>query len=133
GRGAVPGLGRGALDDRRQRGGGRRPLRPMNEARALGTRDLTEGDWISFDAQLTAEDVDAFAALTGDHSPIHVSADHARRAGFRDRVVHGMLMASLLSTVVGMYLPGRRALLMAQKTDFLEPVTVGARVTVTAR
>jgi 3-hydroxybutyryl-CoA dehydratase len=102
-------------------------------ARDASAEDFAIGDWVSFDVSLRAEEVDAFAALTGDRSPIHVSQDYAEQAGFRERVVHGMLAAAFLSSVVGMFLPGRKAMLMAQKTDFIEPIPLGATITVTAR
>jgi len=103
------------------------------QAASLGLADIKPGDWVSFEVRLGPDSVDSFAALTGDRSPIHVCNEYARRAGFRSRIVHGMLSASYLSTVVGMFLPGRRATLMGQKADFLEPVPVGATIMVTAR
>lgn len=103
------------------------------QARSVSSTELTVGDWAAFDVTLTAADVEAFAALTGDRSPIHMDADYAARAGLAHRIVHGMLAASFLSTMVGMFLPGRRAMLMAEKTDFVEPIAVGSTLTVTAR
>ena len=99
----------------------------LTQARSLSLEDLHAGDWVAFDVRLAEEDVDAFATMTGDRSPIHVSDEYARKAGFPGRVVHGMLAAAHLSTVVGMLLPGRKAMLMAQKVDFIEPVPVGRR------
>ena len=56
------------------------------------------------------EDVDAFAALSGDYNALHVDDEFAARTEFEQRVVHGFLHASLLSTLVGMRIPGPGAL-----------------------
>jgi acyl dehydratase len=109
-------------------------MNPSFAAAGRRTKDeLAAGDWVSFDVVLGEAEVDAFASLTQDRSPIHVSREYAVAAGFQSRIVHGMLAASYLSTMVGMFLPGRNAMLMATKMDFVEPITVGARVTVSAR
>lgn len=112
--------------------GGRSESWP-EEAGALGTSDLSVGDWVAFDVRFNADEVDEFARVTGDKSPIHVSESYARAAGLPARVVHGMLVVSYVSTFVGMFLPGRRAMLMSEKFDFVKPVPVGATVTLSAR
>lgn len=85
---------------------------------------------------ITAEDVAAFARLSGDHNALHVDDEFAARTEFGQRVVHGFLNASLLSTLVGMKLPGRGALYVSQSIDFTRPVFIGdtveARATVEA-
>ena len=47
-------------------------------------------------AVVSAERIDAFAALTGDRFEIHMDADAARARGFGDRVAHGLLVLSLV-------------------------------------
>ena len=103
------------------------------DSRRLTLAELAEGDWIAFDVVLSEEIVLAFAGLTGDHSPIHVDPQYARTIGLPGCVVHGMLAASFLSTIVGMFLPGRRSLLVSQKVDFVAPIPVGVTVSVSAR
>lgn len=83
------------------------------------------GQRIEFDACFTAADVDRFAELSGDWNPLHVNATYAARTPFRGQVVHGMLVASLLSRVAGMYFPGQQALLMqVENVAFHSPVAV---------
>ncbi len=72
----------------------------------------------------------AFLATTGDANPLHVDAAYARARGFDRRVVYGMLTASFYSTLVGMRLPGRDALLHGIKADFTAPVYAGDRLRV---
>jgi 3-oxoacyl-[acyl-carrier protein] reductase len=77
---------------------------------------------------ITAEDVAAFARLSGDHNALHVDDEFAARTEFGQRVVHGFLHASLLSTLVGMKLPGRGALYVSQGIEFTKPVFIGDTV-----
>lgn len=82
---------------------------------------------------ITAEDVAAFAQLSGDTNALHLNDQFAARTDFRRRVAHGFLHASLLSTLVGTRLPGHGALYLSQTLDFTKPVFVGDTVTATGR
>ena len=72
--------------------------------------EMTPGLTEEFTVTVTPEMMDAFRAITGDVSPIHVDADYARGRGFPGRVVYGMLGASFFSTLAGVYLPGEHCL-----------------------
>ena len=61
----------------------------------------------SLSRAITAEDVAAFARLSGDYNALHVDEEFAARTVFRRPVAHGFLHASLLSTLIGMKIPGR--------------------------
>jgi len=52
------------------------------------------------------EDAIGFAELSGDRNPIHLSERFARKTTFGGRIVHGLYMASLISALIGMRLPG---------------------------
>ena len=73
---------------------------------------------------ITEKDVQTFAELTGDTNPLHMDAGFASETRFKKRVVHGMLTASFISTVVGMQLPGPGALLLSQVLNFKKPVMI---------
>ena len=47
------------------------------------------------------EDVERFAELSGDHNPIHLDNTYAQSSFFQGRIVHGMLVASLISSILG--------------------------------
>lgn len=83
------------------------------------------GDEAELKHILTQEDVLAFASLTGDFNPLHVDKEFARKTLFQKPVVHGMLSASFISTMIGMLLPGGGALWMSQTLEFLRPAYVG--------
>lgn len=98
---------------------------------ALG--DIEPGQAFSVEQCFDSDAVDNFAALSGDYSPLHIDADYAAGTEFGNRVVPGILLASLFSNLVGMQIPGRKALYLGQDLSFRRPVVIGERVTATAR
>jgi acyl dehydratase len=101
------------------------------EARDLAMEDILVGDISSFERILTEDDVHIFAKLSGDTNPLHMDETYAQSTQFRGRIVHGMLVASLCSTLVGMYVPGKRCLYLSQSVSFKKPVYIGDTVIVT--
>ena len=92
------------------------------------------GDTAEFSKLISEAEVNGFAELTGDHNPIHLDEDYARGTRFGRRIAHGMLTASLISSVIANKLPGEGAVYLSQTLQFVAPVflddTVTARVTV---
>lgn len=86
--------------------------------------ELRVGMAHSFETIARREDVDALARISGDMSPLHTDADFARSRGHQDRVVHGVLLASYASRLVGVHLPGRNCLLLALQGRFPRPTLV---------
>ncbi len=74
-------------------------------------------------------DVVAFAELSGDNNPIHLSDAFAAATPFGGRIAHGLFTASLLSALLGTRLPGPGAIYLAQTLRFLGPVRIGDVVT----
>lgn len=93
--------------------------------------DLTPGVTESFTVTITEEMMALFYAITGDNSPIHMDADYAAGRGYPGRVVYGMLGASFLSTLAGVYLPGEHCLLHGVDLKFAKPIFIGDILTVT--
>jgi len=95
---------------------------------------LTVGDTAEVSKTITDEDVRAFAELTGDRNPVHLDEEFAARTRFGRRIAHGMLGASLISTVLASELPGPGSVYLSQTLRFTAPVflgdTITARVTV---
>jgi 3-oxoacyl-[acyl-carrier protein] reductase len=91
---------------------------------------LQVGDCRQLTRTITAEDIRRFVEMTGDDNPLHVDRAFATETAFKDIVVHGMLGASFISTVIGTKLPGPGALWVHQDMDFLLPVRLGDELTV---
>jgi 3-hydroxybutyryl-CoA dehydratase len=98
--------------------------------------NLKVGDTASISKTITDADIHVFADLLGDHNSLHLNDEYARQTRFGRRVAHGMLSASLISTTIGVKLPGPGTVYLSQTFRFVAPVfpgdTVTARVTVTA-
>ena len=85
-----------------------------------------------FQITITESMIDDFAKLSGDFSPIHMDKDYASTTTFEKRVVDGMLLASFLSKIDGMYLPGKHELYFSQSLDFRYPCFLGDTITVSS-
>lgn len=94
------------------------------------TFDNIEGASAEFTKTVTSADMELFYTLTGDDSPIHRDASYAKARGHKDKVCYGMLTASLLSTLAGVYLPGEHCLLHSVETKFAKAVYAGDVLTV---
>ena len=90
------------------------------------------GDGASLVRLVTNRDIQLFAAVSGDVNPAHVDALYAKSSHFHGIIAHGMLGASLISTVLGTRFPGPGTIYLGQSLRFLKPVRVGDTLTVTA-
>ena len=96
----------------------------------LTLEDLYVGREARIEWAVRAEDIDAFAVLSGDRNPLHVDDAYAQARGFRGRVAHGSLLGAKISQLLGMRLPGRRCLILEQRTIHSKPIHAGDVVTI---
>jgi 3-oxoacyl-[acyl-carrier protein] reductase len=89
------------------------------------------GDTRTLTRTIGEADVRRFVEMTGDDNPLHIDRVYAEATSFKDIVVHGMLGASFISTVIGTQLPGPGALWVAQNLEFLLPVRLGDTLRIT--
>jgi 3-oxoacyl-[acyl-carrier protein] reductase len=82
---------------------------------------------------ISENDLDSFAKLTGDNNPLHMDEQFAGRTSFKNRVVHGMLTASFISTMIGTKLPGEGALWYEQQLYFIAPARIGENIKIWAK
>ena len=94
-------------------------------------KNLNVRDKATLSKAFTQAEVENFAALSLDNNPIHLDEEFAANSMFGQRVVHGMLVASLFSGILGMQLPGEGSIYLGQKLQFKAPVMVGEEVTAT--
>ena len=76
----------------------------------------------SFSYGIDTEKLQAFREISGDSNPLHTDVAFAQAHGFEEIVVYGQLTASALSTLAGMYLPGKYSLIQTVETHYLAPV-----------
>ena len=90
--------------------------------------ELSVGQKASFAKTITEADILLFAAVSGDTNPVHINAEAAAASMFKERIAHGMLSASLISTVLGTRLPGPGTIYLSQPLNFRAPVRPGQTV-----
>ncbi len=93
--------------------------------------DMKLGLKEEFQVTVTEEMQKSFSAISGDLNPLHIDKDFARKSGYKDVVVYGMLTASFYSTLVGMYIPGKYGLFQECKVSFNKPVCINDTLKVT--
>lgn len=87
--------------------------------------DIQIGDKNSFTKTITEYDIEQFARLTGDFNPVHLDPEYASQTPFKERIAHGILSGSIISTVLGTRLPGPNTIYLSQNFQFLLPVKIG--------
>ena len=90
--------------------------------------DLEIGMTDVYGKTLTDADVLMFTGVSGDTNPLHQNREFAKQTQFGEPIVHGMLTASLISTLIGTKLPGPGCIYMDQSLKFTVPVRVGDTV-----
>lgn len=93
--------------------------------------EINIGDCASLSHKLSLDDIEQFAAVSGDVNPAHVDPEYASSDIFHHVIAHGMWGGALISTVLGTELPGPGTIYLDQNLKFLKPISVGDTVTVT--
>ena len=104
----------------------------MSDLHGYYLEDLEVGMSASYAKTVSESDVYTFAGITGDNNPVHINQEFAETTQFKQRIVHGMFSAGLISTVLGTRLPGPGAIYIDQTLKFKAPVFIGDTVTATA-
>lgn len=95
---------------------------------SYGTEDgLDVGDRVTFSKALSEDDIEAFAAASGDTNRLHLDAEFAHGTRFGGPIAHGTLVVGVISAALAR-LPGL-IIYISQQVTFLGPVEVGERVT----
>ncbi|MEH6587968.1 MAG: MaoC family dehydratase [Halioglobus sp.] len=92
--------------------------------------EITIGQSALYSKTVTDQDVQMFAAVSGDVNPLHLDADFAANTRFGERIAHGMLTASFVSAALAMELPGPGCIFMEQSLKFRLPVKIGDEIEV---
>jgi 3-oxoacyl-[acyl-carrier protein] reductase len=90
------------------------------------------GDKAKLTHTIKQSDINKFVDLTGDDNKLHIDEKFAEKTSFKKPVAHGMLGASFISTIIGTKLPGDGALWYSQSLEFILPVRIGDKLTITA-
>lgn len=91
--------------------------------------EIEIGETYSVTKVITEADIANFAGIIGDFNPVHVNPEYAKTTMFGQRIAHGMLTASFISTCIGCGIPGINALYLSQEIKFVKPVYIGDTIT----
>jgi 3-hydroxybutyryl-CoA dehydratase len=92
-------------------------------------QEIHVGDRVELTRAFTEADVATFANVSGDNNPAHLDEAYAQTTMFKTRIVHGMLVASLFSALLGTKLPGLGTIYTGQTLKFTKPVHFGEQLT----
>jgi acyl dehydratase len=93
--------------------------------------EIAIGDTATYTRLITNQEVEAFAAISGDHNPLHLDPEYAATTAFGECIAHGMLTGALISAAIAMQLPGPGSVYLSQNIQFRTPVFLGDTLTVT--
>jgi enoyl-CoA hydratase len=91
-------------------------------------KTLKVGDKALLSKAFTEEEVFQFANISSDKNPLHLDKAFGESSIFGQRIVHGMLVASLFSGLIGMKLPGKGSIYLGQSLTFKAPVAIDEEI-----
>ena len=93
--------------------------------------DIVIGQSEKFNVKITSDMMEKFKDITKDINPLHSDKTFVSEHFNKDKIVcYGMLTASFLSTLAGVYLPGKYSLILSTNISFSQPVYVNDRLTI---
>ncbi len=93
--------------------------------------ELSIGDSASLVRIVGRDDIELFAAVSGDVNPAHLDKVFASTDLFGHIVAHGMWTGALISALLGTRLPGPGTIYLGQDLRFRKPVSPGDTITAT--
>lgn len=87
--------------------------------------EIKVGDKTIVEKTISETDIYLFSGITGDLNPVHVNQKEAEETRFKGRIAHGILVTGLISTCIGMQLPGPGSIYLGQQVKFTAPVYIG--------
>jgi len=100
----------------------------IEEAKKISFEDIFIGQKENFSTKITESMVDEFSEFSGDFNPLHIDNEYAASSTFGKRIVHGMLLASFFSQLIGMKLPGENSLYFSQTLNFRSPCYINDEI-----
>ncbi|HIE83967.1 MAG TPA: MaoC family dehydratase, partial [Dehalococcoidia bacterium] len=93
---------------------------------------ITADTVVTFTKEVTQQDINTFADVTGDHNPLHSNEEYAARTRFKRPIAHGMFGAGVISAALGTRLaPESVVVYLGQNLRFRAPVLAGDTITAT--
>lgn len=87
------------------------------------------GDKYTENILITPEHVQKFADFSGDFNPVHFDDEKAKASGFKAKIAHGMVSASLFSKILATSFPGPGTIYLGQTFKFHAPIYMNELIT----
>lgn len=87
--------------------------------------EIAIGDTATYTRLVTEREIQLFAAVSGDHNPVHLDPEYAATTQFGECIAHGMLTGAFISAAIAMELPGPGTIYLGQQLSFRAPVLLG--------
>lgn len=104
----------------------------LDHFQPIPIEEIAVGMEVSYTQTITDADCKAFAGLSGDRNPVHMSEEYAEKSRYKRRIAHGLLSASFFSALFGTKLPGPGCVYVSQNLQFKRPVYIGDTITAIA-
>jgi phosphate acetyltransferase/phosphate butyryltransferase len=91
--------------------------------------EITIGESAEVTREVTRADIALFAVVSGDVNPAHLDDAYAAGTRFKGVIMHGMWSGAIISSLLGVHLPGPGTIYLSQTLGFKRPVTLGDRIT----
>jgi 3-hydroxybutyryl-CoA dehydratase len=92
--------------------------------------EIEIGQQASYSKTIGEQDIQMFAAVSGDVNPVHLDAEFAATTQFKQPIAHGMLTGALVSAALALELPGPGTIYLGQSLRFRLPVLIGDHITI---
>lgn len=90
--------------------------------------ELKIGQFYEEEKIVSEEDGKTFAEISDDFNPIHLDSEYAEATRFNQKIVHGMLVGSFISGIIGNKFPGAGSVYMGQEFFFKRPVYYNTKI-----
>ena len=87
----------------------------------VGWNNYFEGMHLEWPFSFSIDHMQVFAQLSKDYNPIHSDFNFAKSKGFDAPLIHGLLLSSQTSRLIGQELPDQNAILTGIQMDFIQP------------
>jgi len=91
-------------------------------------QEFAVGQTYTFSEVVDDKLVRGFADVTGDHNPIHVDDEFAKKTKFGQRIAHGGILFGIISRALAMEMPGPGTVYLSQLVNFRAPVFINDKV-----
>ena len=99
-------------------------------ANEISFNDIFIGQKESFSKKITESMLDEFSKFSGDLNPLHMNDEYADSSIFGKRIVHGMLLSTFFSQLIGMKLAGKNSLYFSRSLNFRSPCYIDNEIQV---